>query len=104
MSKKYFSCDDVLCEVCDMLCQTPPEDCELEGGPHACGDYLRFLRMPTADVRPVVRSEWVTEVCENSRFSCYCRECGTGIKNAQTGQFVDISAAKFCPWCGAIME
>ena len=87
--------------VCDDAC----DDCP-DGG---CDMYRRLKRLPSADVRPVVRGNWVPY-----EFGDYhwhkCSVCGVADKFIETVYrkgFIDnemISVRKFCPNCGADMR
>lgn len=85
---------DVLCEVCDLLCQNPPEDCELEGGPQRCGDYLRFLRIKPADAAQVAYGFWKRIDYQPFGHDYQCSVCNS--KHA--GPY------NYCPTCGAYMK
>ena len=57
-----------------------------------CADYMKFMEIPAADVRPVVRARWE----RNERGNYNCSNCKSE-HNAVFGFF-------FCPNCGADMR
>ena len=65
----------------------------------SCDDYLKLLRVPTADVQPITQSSWWAEhgndiECKGKPKYYFCDKCK--YKNAEK--------TKFCPNCGAKME
>ena len=77
----------ILCGWCG-VCQHPTlEDLE------KCDDICpQFARIPNADVRPVVRGQWLKE----SRWTARCSECRFPVYPRDKH--------RFCPNCGAKME
>lgn len=60
-----------------------------------CADYMKFMEIPAADVRPVVRATW-------RRYSPFtdtyeCSNCGEQVIDQQF-------RTNFCPNCGAAMR
>lgn len=58
-----------------------------------CADYMKFMEIPAADVRPVVRGKWIDHQ-EGRWIYAKCSECGT----------VHDVKSNFCPSCGADMR
>lgn len=67
-----------------------------------CADYMKFIEIPAADVRPVVRGKWIWK--ENGEVVCStCNYLMAVVGN--TEDFVTVkSYHNFCPNCGAMME
>lgn len=70
-----------------------------------CADYMKFMEIPAADVRPVVRGKWKPSMCGTAHGPIQdkdewygplflCSECGADM----------IGASNFCPNCGADMR
>lgn len=58
-----------------------------------------LLNQPTADVAPVMHSEWIVQIdCEGKTRSCKCKRCGY-----TTGPFT-WDNPNFCARCGAKMD
>lgn len=55
---------------------------------------------PAADVRPVVRGEWLLDSDPGEPWRYRCSECGEITKDTCMGK----PRANFCPWCGADMR
>ena len=74
----------------------------------SCGihDMLEEVEVyPAADVRPVVRGEWLNDFCGKGRFSKRIVQCSL------CGNFLDLDGvnagrgdANYCPNCGADMR
>ena len=60
-----------------------------------CADYMKFMEIPAADVRSVVRGEWEEEDSASNRWSFRCSVCGEGGRGYKFN---------FCPNCGADMR
>jgi len=79
----------------------PYEDCRIILNKEDVGFPCRDL--PTADVEEVRHGEWIVEKI-NGKKVCYCSKCGVGVKDEKTDRYMDMSAAPFCPNCGAKMD
>lgn len=73
----------------------------IESGAKTIGDSFAILldEVPAADVRPVVRGEWVEEVVYyaddgNPCSAFFCNQCSTPF----------VVKYNFCPNCGCAME
>ena len=56
-----------------------------------CADYMKFIEIPTADVRPVRKGRWEYNPGDNIP---YCSEC----------MMPQDTECNFCPSCGADMR
>ena len=67
-----------------------------------CADYMKFMEIPAADVRPVVRGY----IEEDEDTYLYCSECNCNITLSayETPNGNLILRPRFCPNCGARME
>lgn len=86
---------EILCEECAYRCKT--EEVKLE----CCFNYQMISELPCADVKPVVRGEWIEieaarvgtakqytcSVCKQPRYMAYappndnfCHECGADMR------------------------
>ena len=79
--------------------------------PNTFGEELRDIRddlimLPAAEVRPVVRGEWIERNMINNLQHSYlqsarCSKCG---KYHTTPYLYYFTEYPFCPWCGAEMK
>lgn len=75
-----------------IYCNEEPGDMWISG----IYDALVSLReVPAANVRPVVRGEWI----QNADGNCVCSVCNLGLSNCAASIFF-----KYCPFCGADMR
>ena len=66
--------------------------------PYECSFFCAMEDVPAADVRPVVRAEWI----DNGMYKApTCSNCGSGcLLNYES----DYHESDFCPHCGADMR
>lgn len=63
-----------------------------------CADYMKFIEIPAANVRPVVKAFWIdiwSELDPNTSSSAKCSNCHMTSERP---------VGLFCKWCGADMR
>lgn len=69
-----------------------------------CDSILDFVEsIPAANVRPVVRGEWLKGRGEWSNYEYTCSVCGCDLYRHKT-YHGEVKLMNFCPHCGADME
>ena len=81
-----------VCDVCGIVPGIEKEYCEYKFA--GCKEYYNVFALPPADVRPVVRGEWVEY---DDDYGALC--CSVCEKDAP-----EDTRWPFCPYCGADMR
>ena len=94
MSKEYIEKEAALSGLCSeckgiAYCRVP------------CALYKYIDDSPPADVKPVVRGEWIWE---EASWGYRCSVCQIMFDYDKTYQMFDHGFANFCPNCGAAMN
>ena len=88
--------------VLEILCKNCTENCT-GGTPYRCyipcAEWKLIQALPAADVKPVVRGEWISVPHKRARICSHC-ECDEPYKFAEN----DADVYNFCPNCGADMR
>lgn len=96
----YISREVAIERFCNVYCGCSPEECGFkiqQDGAEECAAVRALKETPAADVRPVVRGEWVHEEPNgaNNFKGCYwCDQCHQPIAHKKN----------ICPNCGAYMR
>lgn len=86
MAEIYLAWKDV-CKWMERVCLDTETDFDYV--------YSRMAEIPPADVRPVVRGEWLNEDSASNYLAFKCSVCGTGGR---------LYKFPFCSQCGADMR
>ena len=71
--------------------------CEIGGCDHDCDEIAHIKDIPAADVKPVMRGEWIANGNEFDEYGfVICSVCGA--------RFFRGDSYNFCPNCGARMD
>ena len=107
MVKEYIERWHAIDAVLDIYCDTPDIDLSCEKFEAA------ILKIPAADVAPVVHGRWVFGKdlpdsfgsINKNKYHLYCSECRNQAFNKSTDNDCDFDMdTPFCPWCGAKMD
>ena len=107
MVKEYIERWHAIDAVLDIYCDTPDIDLSCEKFEAA------ILKIPAADVAPVVHGRWVFGKdlpdsfgsINKNKYHLYCSECRNQAFNNSTDNDCDFDMdTPFCPWCGAKMD
>ena len=77
-----------ICDACGIVPDREKENCEYKFA--GCKEYYNVFALPPADVRPVVRGEWIDDGCITR-----CKYCG---------EEKEFPHWRFCPNCGAYLR
>ena len=77
------------------------------GGCHPANVAKEIAQLPAADVRPVVRGEWLEEINRTRSYKFVCSACCKTAYDPQPTRvvgWVKRCRYAFCPNCGAVMK
>lgn len=86
----YIRRQEAITEICDCICGELKDVCKPQEG---CSYYEALKLLPSADVAPVVHSEWIYHMSYG-----VCKKCGYEYEWKGT------DAKNYCPNCGAKMD
>lgn len=68
-----------------------------------CADYMKFMKIPAADVRPVVRGHWISEE-EAEEKGDYSLRDACSVCGHCDWDCTESAGFNYCPNCGADMR
>lgn len=86
----------------EAVCGCVPHSCDIGSCGFACSEAYALSKLPSADVRPVVRAHWTDHRTIEHDGEWYCSACGKEITIYMGPDSKDRYA--FCPNCGADMR
>lgn len=95
--KEYIERDAALAAVCIGCCECDVENpfaCE------GCAERTEMLKIPSADVAPVVHGEWLGRHGDGGYDDYYCSVCGMYEEGTRNPKLL----GNYCSNCGAKMD